>query len=236
MKRFLKQLIYGIFYLALFGAFGSGIYILTEEPPPIDCNLTPGLEICELRSASIVQGEIINLPQSETTTIIIAEISNSSLKYGLSKIGYVFRIFSKFGPEMLKLSGSTSLYPGEKKYIFYPGINLVSSDIGEIDLSFDAANWQPVGSLPEKPVITLNKGQTKAEENSTTVEGTVASSAFLDEIYIFAAGIEALNGRIIGASSARVTGLSAGIPKPFKIFLPKDDYSRIDLYYEATVD
>lgn len=252
MKRFFKKLAYGLFYLFIFGGVGYGVYLyMYAEPAPscfdnmqnqdeagVDCD--GGCVPCELKSISIKEGESMAFPLTDTTSSLAVRIDNPSLNYGLERFDYSIEVFSKFGgPRIVFVTGSSSLYPGESKYVVEPALDVVYGDIGAIEFNVLSSDWQEASVLSKKPNIVLSSDKILLESivpRGFEIKGAVVNNS--DGSYnlrVLAFGKNRL-GEIIGLSTSLVNNLRGGENRLFSVFLPQAGYSSVDLSYEVLVD
>ncbi len=244
MKRVLKQLIYGGFYVAILSAIGFGAYqffFVREEAPScfdniknqdeaeVDCSAKEGEACitCELKKITIIHGEVQVLPVSESAATLVLEISNPSMNYGLRRFEYTLDIFSKFGPSVRKIPRYASLYPGEKKYLVESGIDINPDEIGNVDFTVINPNWEKTSELGAPPVLQVNVNSISDIPPSKVVQGRVQnmSDKQINSLVIAALGFR--SGDLYRAATAELRDLEPGGAYDFRIFLPQFNYSDI---------
>ncbi len=222
MKRGPKQILYGLFYVLITGLICYSAYYFYS-------NQKSGCSDCLPGDLKIEAGEPLTLSLNESNSIILVPIKNPSAKYGLAKFDYTLTIFSAFGPQLAKISGSSSLYPGESKYVFQSRINLRSDDIGKIDFQTGQLDWTL--SLPPKVDIKISGLTTVSELNFKVEEGTASSLSAVSGVSLLGIGFDQDN-KIIGASSVELSAPVSISAQEFRIYLPDLDYKNIEVFSE----
>ncbi len=243
--RLLKQLLYGSFYLVIWGAIGFGIYHVTSQKEivatcfdniqnqdeiEVDCSAVGDQTCitCELKKIQVVHGEVKVLPVSDNAATLVLEISNPSMNYGLRKFDYTLEIFSKFGPSVRKIPRFASLYPGEKKFIVESGIDINPNEIGNVVFTVINPNWEKASELGTPPPLQLSVTSISDAAPSKVVQGRVqnTSAKRIDFVIIAALGYDTA-GDLYRAATAELKNLEPGLVYDFKIFLPQLNYSDI---------
>ena len=230
-KRLVKQIIYGIFYLAVFSLLIFLIYFIWFKPIPtcfdnrqnqgekgIDCG--GSCKSCEINTLIIEKNWIKYFP-AENKTIIAAEIKNSNSNFGADSFLYALDIFGKNNEKIKTLSGKSLIYASDIEYIIeFAEIN--SKDIGKIEISFSEISWKKTEEFL-KPRVQNRELETKTEDKTVAVSGIITNNnPFpLSKIKIAAFLISPSN-IFISASKTELEDIVAYGEKSFKIIFPKN--------------
>lgn len=231
MRRFFKQLIYGLFYLLILALVAGGVYyfyfipeqscfdnIQNQDETGVDCG-GQCLD-CELRNLTLRIDEPLKFEAGEFKSTILAKISNPSSNYGLNDFEYEFQIFSSFGTILTTFHGRSYILPSESKYLIAPAVDVDSRDIGKTVLNVPLQNWRPKADLP---VYSLRFKNIETVPLSKTVQvagNLVNDSSSIFSSIILTGIIFGSNGEVLNASSTKVDGISAFSEAPFTIFFP----------------
>lgn len=224
MPRLLKQLLYGAVYLLISAAILSLAYKYFYRAPA----LPPACPTCDLR---IESDEVLFLSLGEETSSLLVKVKNPSADYGLERFDYQFKVFSKLGPIIKTVSGVSSLYPSEEKYIALSNVDIAERDIGAV--KFDAANlpWRSAAFLPTKPRIIIENTLIETLPDSLRLTGYLSNDS--DEIIRTARIAGVLLGgedRPVAVSVSNLESIAPRSSRDFKIFLPKVNYRSYVLY------
>jgi hypothetical protein len=158
--RFIKQLIYGFFYLSIFfGALWIAFRLIfpPAAPEPYPAEIRTLAPLIPIRTVFFVN-------PVEKTIDLGAEIRNPNLSWGVRKFDYVFVLKDASGAEVSRVSGSSFILPGERRWIIRPGgggdFPLVPLPSGHTVASVDfvilpipASEWQKLRPFAEKVSI-----------------------------------------------------------------------------------
>ena len=250
MNRFLKQLIYGIFYAIALAGIGFGFYKLAfiKTAPPscfdniknqdeteIDCGAIGGkCASCEFKNIKINYADVKAISLGMDTSTIFLEVSNPSENYGLKKFDYTFNIFSRFGPLIQSVQKQSSLYPGEKKYIIESGLGVSIESIGSVEFKLGDLNWENIENLPSKEDIRVSGIKEADGQGARIVSGKVLnnSNRMIRKLILAAAGYDN-SGGILRFSTTEIENVLPNKDYAWKIFLPKLSYKEIRVYEDA---
>ncbi|OIO49616.1 MAG: hypothetical protein AUJ39_00685 [Parcubacteria group bacterium CG1_02_42_13] len=250
MHRFLRQLLYGLFYLSVVAVFAGGIYhfFFISEPTCFD-NIQNQNETgtdcggscidCEFKTLTLKISEPLVFEAGQFKSTILTEITNPSINYGLNDFEYEFQIFSSFGTILpQRPHGRSYILAGESKYIIVPGIDIDRSYIGKVVLNIPNQNWEPKTSLPNYN-FRFGNVQTSQSQKSVQVSGMLKNDSSSGFPSVNLVGILFdKSGKIINASSTKVDNISAFSEIPFTIFyppvnnIPEINFAATKVFYE----
>lgn len=247
--RILKQLAYGFLFLAFFAGMGAGFYRLFLVPPQscfdtiknqdeedVDCGgVVSGCMTCELKSIKVGESEPKIFALGETSSALFVELSNTSSNYGLKLLKYSFEVFNRSGLRLRIVTGETSLYPNEKKYIV-DLLDLDRREVSDIDfrlVELAPADWTLRESLPARADLKILNVASADEGSATLITGILQnnSSARIGSVDIAGLAYDAAN-KITAASSTILEGIAPFAQVPFRIFVPQGKYARVEAYLE----
>ncbi len=133
MQRTLKQILYGGFYLSIFGIIVYFIIFKFFFPPScsdgiknqgeegIDCG--GPCPSCEIRTLFPIQVNrtVFFVKESEGTIDLAAQIKNPNLSWGIKKFNYSFILKDENGNEAGRITGTSFILPGETRWIIRSG-------------------------------------------------------------------------------------------------------------------
>ena len=227
MPRFLKQFIYGVFYVTILGLVSWFIYqIYFPAPiPPAPC------VTCNLK---IESAEVIVLPLSEQTSSFLVKVKNPSSDYGLKKFNYQFKVFSKLGPAVKSVLGVSSLYPDEEKYIAVSNVNIAFADI--ITVKFEPLDtpWQAKISFGPRSDVNITNTHIENLDNFLSLTGQLAnqSNQVFDNVSIIAI-LKGDSDKIIAVSTLNLENIKPQSKQEFRIFMPKVSYKEYIIYTDV---
>ena len=223
MNRFLKQLVYGIFYIILFLGVGYGSYASFIRPEvscfdnkqngaetAVDCG--GGCVVCEVKSLLPLQVSGMDvLKASSGDSTLVFDVYNPNLTYGAAIIEY--KIMA--GGEMI-VKDSTFLYPGEGKKIAHPAIEVNGSP----DIEITKTSWAKRDFFAPPKVsyreVNTNEGGTGVSVTGLVVSGeTTAIPEALVSIFLYNEADV-----LVGASRTVVENIAPFATKDFAIIHP----------------
>jgi hypothetical protein len=250
MKRFLKQLVYGILYLSVFSGIGIAVYynffipeqtcfdnIKNQNEEALDCGGV--CESCELKTLNLISGEAKAFSAGKLKSNILVRIENPSSNYFLQNFDYEFGVFSGLGPKLFSINNKSSILPKEVKYIVVSGIDTDYHDIGKVVFKPVNQNWEPVSKLANYDFKT-NGLKVGISGGYTEVEGEFENVSSLNFSSIRAtAVIFTKAGTVLNGGTTELNGIKAFGKTPFKIYLPylpeitaKMDTAKTKVFYE----
>ena len=241
-SRFLKHLIYGLFYIIVFGFLGYGFFVYFSPLPSCVDGVQNGDEtgldcggdclpcaVKDLRPLRVVGTDLLPVTATESTAVI--RLENPNVTYGSTDFSYIVTGHDAGGETRVLFSGSSFIYPGEIKYIVLPALTVDRSIIAA-DTVVSVLAWAPRGDW--KPV-SMETRQVSASSNGlfTTVSGIVRSSepVLFPEVNVSAVFYNS-DGVLIGASRTSISDLKSFEERHFQITHPAlpFDPSRLRLF------
>lgn len=250
MNRFLKQLIYGIFYLSIFAGIGFAVYyyflipkqtcfdnLKNQNEEAVDCGGV--CESCELKTLSLINDEGKVFSAGKLKSNILVRIENPSSNYFLRNFDYEFNVFSNLGTKLFTIDKKSSILPKEMKYLVVSGIDADYRDVGKIVFKPLNQNWEPVSKLTGYDFKTdgLRVG---FSGGYTEVSGEfVNDSSFNFSSILATAVIFDRKGGVLNGGTTELNEIKAFTKTPFTIYLPysseittKVDLAKTKVSYE----
>ena len=231
-KRLAKQIIYGIFYLAIISIFFGIIYFVSIKSNPtcfdsrqnqketgVDCG--GPCSDCEIKTLSSIQLNFIKSFPSGNKSILAAEIKNPNGNYGADNFSYLVDIYGSGGEKIKNIFGKSFIYAGEIKYIIEV-LDIDYKEISEMKISFSDINWLKKEEF-ERPKTQIREVSTKLNDGkSVEVSGVIVNENAFSLSKVRIAGF--LNNRSnikISASKTELENIEAFGETSFKIIFPK---------------
>ena len=173
-NRFLKQLIYGSFFIIIFFAFGYGFFLFISPTSSCFDGKKNGLEenvdcggscqSCEIKALSKL--EVIKamlIPAKEGSSVLVFQIKNPNPFYGASS--FFYKVYNETGEfSFLLSSGESFIYSGETKYVIEPLLSLNAESVKNIVVSLDNISWSRRDAF-NSPDLNIRETSTKLEND-----------------------------------------------------------------------
>jgi hypothetical protein len=240
--RHVKQLIYGIFYLALWAAFIGGIYAWQKPAPScfdnsknqnetgIDCGgvcskvcipeaIAPLAQVGDPKL--IVFDNVSAVPPQAPRVSIVSEVQNSNLDFGASSFEYVFNVYGQGGEVIASFPGRSFIYAGEIKRLALLNETLpLGSDPSSAKIVIQKPIWTPIARL-SRPELTVQTANTIEDNGNLVTQGILVNQDSVDfaTVYITAVYYDQ-NGAVIGVTGTERNTVAAGESREFALFHP----------------
>ena len=232
-SRFLKQFIYGIFYLVIFGALGYGIFNFAFDQAPtckdgikngneeeIDCGGSECLscDLNRLKPILITGVSIFNLGGTEANALVF--LRNPNVEYGAENFSYTLTLYNELGETLLVLPKTSFIYPGEIKFFVEAGIPVSGATRGEVSIS--SVSWKSRDTFVRPDVkvrdITI---ELRADRREAAASGVFknASPVALSRIVLNVA-LMGPEGIAVAAGKTVLQNLSPSEERPFRVIVP----------------
>ena len=239
MRR-IKQLLYGIFYLVLLTGIGYWFYGAFLRPAAscfnnvqdageegIDCGGVCS-RVClppDLRPVSPV-GQALFFPLVSATgtapsVSVFARIQNPNQTIAAKSVEYTLNFYDAGGSVVKSLTGSTSIYAGEERYVPIAKLDLPQGPLPQRgELTLGSVDWIKAIDFP-KPQVDLQNASTSVNGAGVTVSGTLTSSdaLTLPTAHILAIFYSPL-GQAVGISTTERYDILSGEVRSFTIAHP----------------
>src|SRR3989344_5052289 len=137
MPRILKQTLFGLFFLAIFGGAGFWIYdsfrsvptcfdkIQNQGEEDVDCGPVCG-NVC-LSSLKSIEGRNSHLfkikeENGGSDFDALFRVSNPNTQFGSAWVNYELTLFDGQGQALLQKPGRFYILPGQTKYVYEPAL------------------------------------------------------------------------------------------------------------------
>ena len=233
-NRFLKQLIFGVFYLAIFGGTFYVVYLLSFQGVPscfdnrrnqgeveIDCG-GPCVP-CELKHLSPISffGEPEILPIDKESVAVFFRVKNPNAAYGAESLRYTLNFYDIAGIKLGETSGSTFVYPGRIRALVEVPIKLSAERVTRVDLKVSDLKWRSKADFDTPSVQSRNIKVEFPQKDQAKITGVVLNnnSFPLSSADIMITIGDKL-GTKIGASRTILRDLLPFQERAFSVFLP----------------
>jgi len=171
-SSFIKQLIYGIFYLAIIFFVGYLFYLaILPEPTCFDGRKNQGekqvdcggpCESCEIRVLEPI--EVVKtsvLKASDKQSSVLTEFRNPNIAFGANSFSYRLDFYGAGDVLIESFKKGSFIYPGRIKFIADAGINIAKENIRRVEVTIGNVSWKSISefSAPNTQVrdIEINK-------------------------------------------------------------------------------
>ena len=146
LMRFLKQFLFGIFFLAVFGGIGFWIYktatyheptcfdkIQNQGEQAVDCGPVCGnvclslLKPIEARDSYLFKIKEEAGGAADYDALFM--VTNPNARFGVAAVNYELSILDGQGAALLKKEGQFYILPGQTKYIYEPAVKTRSTAV-----------------------------------------------------------------------------------------------------------
>lgn len=234
--RLSKQIIYGAFYLILWGLFAAGIYygflkpasscfdgIQNQGEQGIDCG-APCAQSCVSRYVKHIElvGRILTFTPDQDHLSLLAQISNPNLDFAARNFSYSFSIYDNQGNIVQSFGGSSFAYAGELKYILVPNAQVPRGGFfGKVEFRVENPDWVPAADLRGPPHLAVLDMVTHSASTALTVDGRLTNNDTVAFPQITVVAIfKGQYGQVAGASQTIVENLTPNESRAFSILHP----------------
>lgn len=238
MKRFLKQLIYGVVYLAVFAGLGYAGYAVLSNPliscrdgrqnqgeEGIDCG-GPCAAVCipsDLKPIRTV-GRVRVFPvrsAEDFRVSILFEMQNENMGLAARNVPYTVTLYGAGSVARGAVRGFSHLYEREIKYVAIPNVS-AEGEISRAEVEIGVPEWVKAEDF-KKPILIVREVSGKRTEEGIRAEGVVVNgdSVTLPRVTLTALFYDAL-GRVAAVSTLELETMAPQESRSFSIFHPND--------------
>ncbi|MEK7115130.1 MAG: hypothetical protein AAB847_02115 [Patescibacteria group bacterium] len=190
MRRFLKQVIYGVLFLLILALVGGAIFYffwpkasctdnkLNQNEEGVDCG---GQCIpCALKNPEPLTISSVEIFDNGNNTVtVLGEIHNPNQLLGSENFTYTINLFDKNGKNIFSEDRETFIYPGKNRTIVEAAIDIPSSGVDRAEMMIDdIGNWQEeekFNGIPEKN-IAVDKVSAQGFGGSFVLKGKLINN------------------------------------------------------------
>lgn len=234
MKRTFKQLIYGLFYIILFGAIIFGIYSIYIKPAPscfngVQDQNEEGIDCGGVCSKFCLPSNLIDIETSGQAQIfhpasssisVMAEVQNRNADFAAQDLPYKFSFYDNQGNILYERYGNSFVYASEIKYITEFNLNFPDAyKIVTVGFSVGEAKWVPK-SLFGQPQLAKQSLNTASSSKGLTATGNFINNGTVPvkKVMIFAVFYGKLGPA--GISGSEIDDIAPGQQYSFSVFHP----------------
>lgn len=235
-RRFTKQFLYGILYLAIFVLIGFWFYgrfirvapscfdgVQNQNETGVDCGGVCA-RVCTANANRIEQvGNVFYSSPDAGHIELMAEVQNPNSDLAAKSFTYVFRLYQTDGTS-IDVAGVSFLYADETKYIVQvggapPGVD--PSKITRADfLAGSDVEWVAAETFT-KPDVKVRDQQISNTASGVEVDGHVSNEGTIDVPSVFVTAIFYNSfGLVAGVSNTQLDAVASGDVRPFTIIHP----------------
>lgn len=231
--RFVKQLAYGIFYLAIIGAAVWGVWKsnilisptcfdnrLNQGETEVDCG-GPNCEPCELKHLQPIRISAQYFPIGNNTNLVLA-FSNPNLNYGAT-FSYTVNFYNADHAKVYSVTHDTFVYPAEaERKVVEPNLGFSVSQVsGSPEVLIANPAWKPKEEFTA-PSIQLRQVSVSVTNTQAVITAVLANR---ESFAVTEAGIGVVvnrksSGLPVGASKTLLQNLAPFEERPFTVAVP----------------
>src|SRR3989344_7037606 len=186
MSRIIKQIIYGVLYLAILGGIGYGIYLYAQQASPtcfdnrknqgeeaIDCG--GPCESCAIKNLFPITSSTQYFGLDGVTNVVI-NFSNPNIEYGAESFVYTLNIYNQNKEKIFSVAKNSFIYPAKaEKVIIEPNLRLDSRLIsGQPEVIIGNVQWRAVSEFVE-PKTQVRQIKNEISNKLVTVSGLLVN-------------------------------------------------------------
>lgn len=199
MPRILKQLIFGLGYLVIWGFVAFGVYAFMQVDPTcndniqnqgeegVDCGFVCGNTCLEsLEPLEVQNSYLFKISESDKDNDydVLFKVYNPNARFGASQLEYEVDLFDVKNILFLRKRGFSYILSGQAKYIFEPAILTTNQQARRAELKIVSVNWERLrGGLGDDVKFTLNSKEYVQNQKPgvfSHVNGTVFNASDFD--------------------------------------------------------
>lgn len=236
MSRLIKQIIFGVFYLVIFGGIGYGVYFLAQQASPtcfdnrknqgeeaIDCG--GPCESCAIKNLAAISHSAEYFGLNGSTNVVI-NFSNPNIEYGAESFTYTLNIYNQNKEKIFSLAKPSFIYPAQvQKTIIEPNLKLDSRLIsGQPEVIVSNLKWRPAAEFSE-PQTQIRQIKNELSNQLVTVSGLLVNreagglSRAVVGALIYKKSSDGQN-KLVGVSKTVLQALKPFEERAFKILAP----------------
>ncbi len=236
MNRLVKQIVYGLFYIAVVTGISFLLYWFlkpnatcfdnrqNQNEEGIDCG---GVCARVCIPSDIRDIEVVGSPQAFSPVPgvfgIVARIQNPNLSFAAPSFTYTFRVYDA-QDRFVDISGMSHMYAGEAKYITIlktdGSVTIPPVRIARIEALISTPHWIPAKDF-SKPALRLQEFRLLQTQNQLVVNGQFTNDDALTLSHIPAIALfYGTFGQLVGFSQTILDGVAPNETRAFTIIHP----------------
>lgn len=236
MSRIIRQIIFGVFYLAVIGGIGYGVYFLAQQASPtcfddrknqgeeaVDCG--GPCESCAIKNLASIANSVEYFGLDGVTNVVI-NFSNPNIEYGASSFTYTLNLYNQSKEKIFSFAKPSFIYPAEvQKTVVEPNLKLDSRLIsGQPEVIISNVKWLPAAEFSE-PQTQIRQIKNELSNQLVTVSGLLVNreagglSRAVVGALIYKKSPDGQN-KLVGVSKTVLQSLKPFEERAFKILAP----------------
>lgn len=250
-NRFIKRLIFGVFYLVIFGGVFYSIYVLAfrgasscfdnrrnQSEAEVDCG-GPCVP-CELKRLLPITffGKPEILPIDDSQSAVFFQIKNPNVNYGAISLNYFLDFYDTAGVKLGEVSGSTFVYPSRIRALAEVPVKISAARISRVDLRISDLDWRPAADFQSPTLQSRNIKVEFPAKDQAKVTGLVLNNSSFP--LSFADIVIAVNDQLgakVAVSKTILRDIEPFQERAFSVFLPlrgqRIDPTATEVFVEA---
>ena len=234
MPRFIKQFLYGIFYLGVFALIAFGVYVVFLRPGPsctnnrqdageedVDCGgvCSPVCFPQNFRPIEVTEQVRIFYPANGQVSAL-ATIQNANAGLAVKAFDYSFDFYDAQNNLLRTVSGQSFIYAGEIRRLAKFLDITESLRVVRVDIRLQNAAWVKAEAFP-RPEVVIQDWRAETDGSMIRVNGRFVNAGTLLLPYVTILAIfHNASGRSMGISETAVEDVAPRESKNFTIFYP----------------
>ena len=232
--RTFKQLVYGLFYIAIFSGLVFGFYSLFIKPAPscfngVQDQNEQGIDCGGVCAKFCLPSNLIDIETSGQAQIfhpatssisVMAEIKNNNADFAAQDLPYKFVFYDGQGTPLYERDGDSFIYASEIKNIAEFNLNFPDAyKIVSVGFSIGETKWIPK-SLFSQPQLVRQSLNTAISPKGLTAAGNFINggTVLVKKVTIFAVFYSKFGP--IGISGSEIDDVAPGQQYSFSVFHP----------------
>lgn len=244
--RFLKQFLYGLFYLSFWALIAGGVYLVflkttascfdnqrNQNETGADCGGVCGIS-CELKALRPLTFSEPRIFENNGLISLLFETANPNVNYGSDNFEYQINFYDLENNLLESLNRSSFIFAGESKELAEAGLRLKSGFPARAEIILENINWKPLADW-QATVLEIRNLRFTLGPGAVTVTGQVKNPANfrISEATVMAVVLDQFS-RPAGVSKTELRNLSPLEERNFQILAPFNPLIQNQINPDAT--
>ncbi len=230
-SRGLKQLIYGVLFLAVFGGLVFGIYFFNfrvggtcvdlqqnQNETGVDC----GGECvsCEIKNLAPIKVGSVLIFNSGSVVNALTQVSNLNSAYGARRFTYTLSFYDDQNNLLKSFEKISSVYPAEFKYVLDAGLDFGGVIPTRGILKVNEVSWEAIATFA-RPRVSIRNQKLEIKDQRAFVSGLLVNeNPFALQSVSVQAVVFSTSTRPNIFSKTSINDVAPGEERPFTVLLP----------------
>src|SRR3989344_3917370 len=236
MDRFLKQFLFAVLFIVVFGGGGFWIYkatrpemtcfdkIKNQTEEGVDCGPVCGnVWLSALKPIEVRNSYLFTINQGSVGMVdydALFKVSNPNTQFGSAWVNYELTLFDSQDKSLLQKSGRFYILPGQTKYVYEPALKTKSPAI-RVEIKMVVANWEKLEGIFNEDAKFVAKSKDYILNDRpgvfSRVNGVIFNSSNFDFDRVEVVAVLFKDGQPIGAGRTILTTFPAKSDRFYEI-------------------